>query len=140
MCHLRIRYKDKSVNLFISEILIFLLSFDQKTIWLSCYIQMFLHSQCIIYIFLMLTMTGMGLRSAFVLLFALIFYTLTTFIILFTGLQHRGNLILVPTNFIQIYLFQITHYCCRFDLDNCAFCRSNNSILILRILCNLCFG
>lgn len=52
---------------------------------------MFLHSQCIIYIVLLLVMTGMGLRSAFVLLFAVIFYTLTTYVNLFTRLQLRGD-------------------------------------------------
>lgn len=52
---------------------------------------MFLHSQCIIYVTLILIMTGLGLRSAFILLFSLIFYTLTTYINLFSRLQLRGE-------------------------------------------------
>lgn len=86
-----VSYKNKVLHLLaIHKPFILKLIYIQKLIGLSCYIQMFLHSHTIVYIILILTMTGMGLRSAFILLFALIFNAVTAYINLFARLQLRG--------------------------------------------------
>lgn len=97
---------------------------------------MFLHSQCIVYVVLLLVMTVLGLRSAFVLLFALLVYSLTTFINLFTRFQSRGTYFCLALN---RSLNDVIHFY-RIYLDTSAFCRSNNSFLVLCILCNLLLG
>lgn len=63
---------------------------------------MFLHAQCICYIIAIFVMTGMGLRSGFFLLIALVFYTLTAFINLITGLMLRGTVFVFAYSIIPI--------------------------------------
>ncbi|KAG4071651.1 hypothetical protein HA402_011805 [Bradysia odoriphaga] len=91
---------------------------SKKAVSLSCYIQMFLHSQCIVYIILILVMTGMGLRSAFLLLFALVFYSLTTFINLLSRLQSRGSIWILVHFIGQVIPFLFYAYYAVYSLDN----------------------
>lgn len=57
------------------------------------YVQMFLNSQCIFLILMTLILTGLGVRSSFILMFDIIFYSASTLINALSGLQHRGELI-----------------------------------------------
>lgn len=53
-------------------------------------IQLFLHAHCLILIFIVLIMTIMSIRSAFMLMIGLVFYGMSMFINLFSKLQRRG--------------------------------------------------
>lgn len=66
-------------------------NFEEMAILKQSYqIQLFLHAQCIIYIFLLILLTALGIRSGFLILIAIIFYGITTFINFFSKLQLRG--------------------------------------------------
>lgn len=53
-------------------------------------VQLFLHAHCLILIFIVLILTIMGIRSAFMLMIGLVFYGLSMFTNLFSKLQRRG--------------------------------------------------
>lgn len=54
-------------------------------------VQLFLHAHCLILIGVVLIMTIMGVRSAFLIMIGLIFYGLSMFISLFSKMQLRGK-------------------------------------------------
>lgn len=64
----------------------------QDVIRQSYFVQMFQHAQCFVLVLLTLAMTALGIRSTFIIVISLIFYTLTTYINCFTRLQLRGIL------------------------------------------------
>lgn len=53
-------------------------------------IQLFLHAHCLILIFIVLILTILSIRSAFMLMIGLVFYGMSMFINLFSKLQRRG--------------------------------------------------
>ncbi|XP_037035537.1 endoplasmic reticulum metallopeptidase 1-like isoform X1 [Bradysia coprophila] len=83
---------------------------DRNSIKLSYYVQMFLHAQCICYVIAILVMTGMGFRSGFLLLIALVFYALTTFINLISGLMLRDGMWIIVHSIGQIFPFAFFLY------------------------------
>lgn len=95
---------------------------------------MFLHAQCICYIIAILLMTGLGFRSGFLLLIALVFYTLTTIINLISGLMLRGNII---THLLQRnWNLELNHLIlCRWSMDCHPFHWSNLSVWIFSLQC-----
>lgn len=65
---------------------------------------MFQHAQCFFLVLIVLGLTGLGIRSTFLIVISVIFYTLTAYINCFTRLQLRGNLI------IHVTVLQITDW------------------------------
>lgn len=63
---------------------------SQDIIRQSYFVQMFQHAQCFWLVLLTLALTALGVRSTFVFVMTLIFYSLTTFINCFSRLQLRG--------------------------------------------------
>lgn len=63
---------------------------DMAILKLGTQVQLFLHAHCLILIFIVLILTIIGIRSAFMLMIGLVFYGLSMFINLFSKLQQRG--------------------------------------------------
>lgn len=64
---------------------------EQSSLKMGYQIQMFLHAQCVIFILLLLVLTGLSIRTAFLIVITIIFYSLTMFINFITKLQLRGK-------------------------------------------------
>lgn len=83
--------KGSQICINFSEKLISFPLFQQPSIQLIYYVQMFLHSQCIYLILVTLILTALGVRSSFILMFDVIFYSASTLLNVLSGLQHKGK-------------------------------------------------
>ncbi|KAJ6642253.1 Endoplasmic reticulum metallopeptidase 1, partial [Pseudolycoriella hygida] len=72
--------------------------------------QMFQHAQCLILVLITIALTALGVRSTFIIVLTLIFYTLTTYVNYFTKLQLRDSLWIIVTAVGQVIPFMFYSY------------------------------
>ncbi|KAJ6644220.1 Endoplasmic reticulum metallopeptidase 1 [Pseudolycoriella hygida] len=89
----------------------------KTTIHLIYYVQMFLHAQCILLILITLVLTGLGVRSSFILMFDIIFYSTSTLINVLSGLQHKDGVWIITHMLGQVIPFMFFSYYIIFSLD-----------------------